>query len=122
MKTLAANAKVKSALGGVPIPENEVLLQVPVKVTKPPQQPFNALFAPYAWVDTPGSLTGGREIYGFNKCYGNVPLPTTATRLSGIQPQFRLHTFAPNLNIPPPTFTPPIQLTQHPPLTLFLPL
>jgi len=120
MMTLASIAKVKSALGGVPIPENEVLLQVPVKVTKPPLQPFNALFAPYAWVDTPGSLTGGREIYGFNKCYGSVPLPTTASLLSGIQPQFGLQTFGGNLNSPALGLTPLIDITQGPLINLFL--
>ena len=49
MMTFASIPSVKSALGGVPIPENEVLLQIPVKVTKAPQPSFTALFAPYAW-------------------------------------------------------------------------
>jgi len=47
-------AAVKSALGGVPISENEVLLQVPIKVTKPPQPAFNALFAPIRMGRYPG--------------------------------------------------------------------
>lgn len=76
MVTFATIAAVKSAFGGVPVSENEVLLQVPVKVTASGQAPFNAFFAPYVIIDNPASITGGREIYGYAKTYGNVtPLP-----------------------------------------------
>jgi hypothetical protein len=32
-------------------------------------------FVPYMWVDNPLSLSGGREIYGFNKNWGWIDLP-----------------------------------------------
>jgi hypothetical protein len=32
-------------------------------------------FVPYMWVDNPMSLSGGREIYGFNKNWGEIALP-----------------------------------------------
>jgi hypothetical protein len=34
-----------------------------------------AWFVPYMWVDNPISLAGGREIYGFNKNWGEIDLP-----------------------------------------------
>jgi hypothetical protein len=33
-------------------------------------------FVPYMWVDNPLSLSGGREIYGFNKNWGWIDLPS----------------------------------------------
>ena len=33
-------------------------------------------FSPYMWVDNPLSLAGGREIYGYNKNWGSIALPS----------------------------------------------
>jgi hypothetical protein len=54
--------------------ERQVAFWIPVLVRRG-IIPEVGWFVPYMWVDNPVSLTGGREIYGFNKSWGWIGLP-----------------------------------------------
>ncbi|MEA2451234.1 MAG: hypothetical protein QOG63_3166, partial [Thermoleophilaceae bacterium] len=59
--------------------ERQVALWVPVVAIddsgERPVAASLAWFVPYMWVDNPLSLAGGREIYGFNKNWGEIAMP-----------------------------------------------
>jgi hypothetical protein len=60
------------------VTERQVGLWVPVVAVRSREGRPVALslgwFVPYMWVDNPISLTGGREIYGYNKNWGRIEL------------------------------------------------
>jgi hypothetical protein len=69
------------------IVENEALLQIPVKIDDHTTgNSFYATFTPYAVVDNPISLTGGREVYGFAKGYGFIHGLPRPPRTVGLGP------------------------------------
>jgi hypothetical protein len=55
--------------------ESQVALWIPVVVVRRGVAIQLGWFVPYMWVDNPLSLAGGREIYGFNKNWGQIGLP-----------------------------------------------
>jgi uncharacterized protein with NAD-binding domain and iron-sulfur cluster len=59
--------------------ENQVSIWVPVSVSRRNGTAIEPLcqawFQPYIWVDNPVSMTGGREIFGYNKTWGYPTLP-----------------------------------------------
>src|SRR5439155_1167057 len=68
------------------VSERQVALWVPVVAVRSRQGRPIAMslgwFVPYMWVDNPISLTGGREIYGYNENWGWVELPMDGERAS----------------------------------------
>jgi len=55
--------------------ESQVAFWIPVVVVRGGVAVQLGWFVPHMWVDNPLSLSGGREIYGFNKNGGRIVLP-----------------------------------------------
>ena len=74
-----------AAFPGQGLIENEVLVQIPVKIINHTTgNSFLALFIPWIWVDNPLSLVAGREIYGYPKGPGIVTGFPQTTKYSSL--------------------------------------
>jgi hypothetical protein len=69
--------KVTTTVPGVNagVPENQVLIHVPVQYTVDNSPPQAAYFTPFIWVDNPISMAGGRETFGYPKGLGCIKVP-----------------------------------------------
>jgi hypothetical protein len=63
-----------SAVSSLGVQENQVTIQVPVQITTPGGAKTSAWFSAFEFVDNTLSLTGGREVFGIAKGYGDVNL------------------------------------------------
>jgi hypothetical protein len=120
MMTFASIPRVQSSLSEASVSENEVLLQIPVKITPPAGQPFNAFFAPYVCIDQPTSITVGREIYGYPKTFANVTLLPQFTPAVAAGLNLRLKAFGGNMTNPVLDLVPFIDVTPKQPNLLAL--
>lgn len=68
--------------------ERQVGLWIPVALMEGRLPTQLGWFVPYMWVDNPLLLVVGREIYGFNKNWGEISLPA-----AGASQQFSLQAF-----------------------------